>query len=159
MGAFQPTQPREGCFGRNAFGSLLSNSFQISSWARGTNIIPRPGWRRRWGGSSQEKADKHFVQRVTEPGHTRGINKYLLNMYSLSSSEPARAVRMLRWSHLGKGPFRAFQDGRNFLGERNVLSFRWQVDSPRFGAPGDLLVPTTLGGGASVLTKSEFALY
>lgn len=66
MGAFQQAQPRVGCFGFNTFGSLLSKSFQVSSWARGTNINPPPGV-------------------VVE-----------MNMDSLSSFEPAKAVRMLK---------------------------------------------------------------
>lgn len=56
---------------------------------------------------------------------------------------------MLRWSHLGKGPLLYLPGWAEFPGERTRSSFRWQVDSPRFGAHRDLLVSTGGGGGFS----------
>lgn len=130
VGAFQPAQPTVGCFGCNHFGSLLSNSFQVCSWARGANNIlrPRDGWASSdWGVWARDT--KQTLCKDTKPGHTGGSNKYLLNMYSLRSSEVARAVRLLSDGPIwGKGLCCAFQDGRNFLGRKTRSSCRWQVD-------------------------------
>jgi hypothetical protein len=86
-------------------------------------------------GAADKRQRANTLCKVTKPGHTGGSNKYLLTMDSLSSSEPARGVRMLRWSHLGKGPLLCLPGLAELPGgEKPFLSskfqsFRWQVDS------------------------------